>query len=279
MPNVEPASPQLVTRVNPLPRLVNTGSTATPVFAMDYSLWDVLPEFTLDTGAAFQSAIQFDDSEVRNFYMLNPLWLSNLIGVTNDMQTPFTFLFASWADTASIHRYGYRPEISEIHWFSDPHGLAAQSNAAAGVGVAEFELLVGDLALKKIGHHEPTPNMARGSVATNLRPDIMPGNRFSFAPFKDSQLWYFYIEGVTHNWVYGAASTTQLTLSRGLPDDVYDNDPLMIALHTGNAQRVNGQYVIGLPPGLGATLQPVNYNDMTAITGGIAAIFAAPQTR
>jgi hypothetical protein len=258
---------------------VNTGSTATPVFEMDFSLWDALPQFTLDTNGPVQSSLQFDDSEVRNFYVINPMWLSNQFGLTNDMQTPFTFLFASWADTASIHRYGYRPEISELHWFSDSNGIAAQGNAAAGTGIQGFDTLVGDLALKKISHHEPTPNMARAAISTNLRPDIMPGNRFAYMPFKDAQQWDFYIEGVTHNWVFGGASTTTLALSRGLPDAVYNDDALMIALHTGNAQRINGQYVVGLPPGLGPPLQPVNYNNMAAITGGIAAIFAQPQAR
>jgi hypothetical protein len=120
--------------------------------------------------------------------------------------------------------------------------------------------------------------MLRGDIVTNLRPDIMPGNRLIFAPFKDTEQWQFYIEGVTHNWVFGRTATTQLSLSRGLPDWVYD-DNAMIALHIGNAQRLNGQYAIGLPPGLGPSLQPVNYNNMTAITGGIAAIFGTPQAR
>lgn len=279
MPTAVPAAPQLVARVNPLPRLTNTGSTATPAFAMDFSLWDALPQYTLDTPGALQNSLQFDDSELRNFYVINPMWLSNQFGVTNDMQTPFTFLFASWVDTASIHRYGYRPEISELHWFSDSNGLAAQKNAANGVGISGFETMVADLALKKISYHEPTVLMARASVSTNLRPDILPGNRFLFAPFKDGQVWEFYIEGVTHNWVFGGNSTTTLTLSRGLPQSVYADDALMVAMHTGNAQRLNGQYVVGLPPGLGASLQPVNYNNMAAVTGGIAAIFAAPQAR
>lgn len=279
MPYAEPASPQLVARVNPLPRLVNTSSTGTPSFEMDFSLWDTLLQYTLDTGGPVQGGIQFDDSEVRNFYVVNPMWLSNLFGVTNDMQIPFTFLFGAWVDTASIHRYGYRPEISELHWWYDPHGLAAQKNAANGVGMAEFETLVGDLALKKISHHQPTPNMAHGAITTNIRPDIMPGNRFIYPPFKDAQVWEFYIEGVTHNWVFGGGSTTQLALTRGLPQTVYNDAAVFTALHTGNAQRINGQYAVGLPPGLGPALQPINYNNRAAITGGIASIFAAPQTR
>lgn len=276
-PQVEPASPQLVARVNPLPRLVNTGSTASPKFEMDFSLWDALDTFTLDTDGPFQSSIQFDDSEVRNFYVINPMWLSNQFGVTNDMQTPFTFLFASWVDTASLHRYGYRPEISELHWFSDSNGVLAQQNAENGVGIPGFETMVADLALKKISQHEPTPLMAKGSATTNLRPDILPGNKFIYAPFKDAQTWAFYIEGVSHSWSFGSNCTTSVTLTRGLPTATYDSDDLMVALHTGNAQRINGDYVVGLPPGLGPALQPLNYNNMAAVTGGIASIFAQPQ--
>ena len=278
MPYAYPSVPQLVARVNPLPRLTNTGSTANPVFGIDTSLWTALPITSLDS-QPLQNGLAFDDSEVRNFYVLNPLWLSNQFGITNDNQTPFTFMFATWLDVASIHRYGYRPEISEIHWFADLHGMAAQQNAAAGTGIPEYDTLVGDLALKKIGYHQPTPNMLRGGIVTNLRPDILPGTRLMLQPFKDTQQWQFYIEGVTHNWQFGANATTQLDLTRGLPDSVYNDNNMMIALHTGNAMRLSGQYTIGLPPGLGPSLAPLNNQTNAALTGDIAAVFAAPQTR
>ena len=278
MPYAAPSVPQLVARVNPLPRLTNTGSTTSPVFGIDTSLWTALPLTSLDS-QPLQINLNFDASEVRNFYVLNPLWLSNQFGVTNDMQTPFTFMFASWLDVASIHRYGYRPEISEIHWFADLHGLAAQQNAAAGTGIPEYDILVGDLALKKASYHEPTPNMLRGGVVTNLRPDILPGTRLMLQPFKDTQQWQFYIEGVAHNWAFGESATTQLELTRGLPDTVYNDSNMMIALHTGNAMRLSGQYTIGLPPGLGPSLQPLNMQDNASLVGSIAGVFAAPQTR
>lgn len=280
LPAAAPAAPQVVARVNPLPRVMNVGSTKAPVFAMDYSLWDALPPpYTLDTIGGFQSSIQFDDTEVRNFYVINPMWLSNTFGHTNDNQVPFTYLFASWVDTASVHRYGYRPEISELHWFMDTNGLAAKKNAAAGNGLPAFETLVADLALKKTSHHEPTPNMARATVATNLRPDIMIGNRFAYSPFKNGEPWEFYIEGVSHQFTFGAAAKTTLSLSRGLPRAVYNDDALMVALHTGNAMRQNGAYTVGLPPGLGPPLQPLNYDNNTAVTGGLAAVFVNPQTK
>jgi hypothetical protein len=137
MPYVYPATPQLVAGQPPAPDGQHWVNVEAGI--RDFSLWDALPQYSLDA-APVQNGLSFDDSEVRNFYVLNPLWLSNQLGVTNDMQTPFTFLFASWVDTASIHRYGYRPEISEIHWFADPHGLAAQNNAATGTGIPEFEI-------------------------------------------------------------------------------------------------------------------------------------------
>jgi hypothetical protein len=281
LPAADPACPHVVARVNPLPRLVNTGTTKTPEFAMDFSLWDTLPLFALDgfSNGGRQHSIQFDDSEVKNFFIINTMWTSNLFGATNDMLIPFAYLFASWVDTASIHRYGYRPDIKELHWFADPKGIQAQSNAAAGNGSTAFDRLVGDLALKNVSYYEPTPNMARAVISTNLRPDILIGNRFVFAPFKNGEPWMFYIEGVNHKFTFGSDGTTSLTLTRGLPQAIYNDEALMVALHTGNAMRQDGGYTIGLPPGLGQPLRPFNLGTAPAVTGDLAGIFAAPQRK
>jgi hypothetical protein len=217
-----------------------------------------------------------DDSELRNFYMVNTTWVSNLIGLKNDSQTPFTWLFGAWIDIASIHRYGYRPEISELHWFTDPDGVQAKQYQSSGGGITPFELAVGNLALKKTSFHEPTSLMMKAQVVTNLRPDFLPGCRFVFAPYKDNVPWEFYIEGVSHSYRFGSSSTSALTLSRGLPQQVYGDDALMLAMHTGNAMRQNGQLVPGLPQGLGAPLQPINFNNASALIGQVAQVFSVP---
>jgi hypothetical protein len=222
----------------------------------------------------------FSEAEVRNFYIINPLFFSNLFGVSNDQQAPFTYLFASWVDVASIHRYGFLPQISEVHWFSDPDGAAAKRLAANGQSLDTMELLVSALSLKMTSYFEPTALMARGTVTFNLRPDILIGNKITLQPFKDQEEWEFYIEGFTHSYTFGGAATTSLMLTRGLPLAVYQNSDLMLAIHTGNAMRQNGNYVVGLPPGLGAPLQPINVQTLEKeLMAQISQVFATPQAQ
>jgi hypothetical protein len=274
MPGALPVSPVVVARVNPLPWTSNVGGTVeAPKLQMDFSKWDALPGNTLDT-RQMQRAIGFSDAEVKNFYILNPLFFSNLFGVSNDQQSPFTYLFASWVDVASIHRYGFRPQVSEIHWFTDPQGAASKRLAANNTGVDAMNQMVGTLALKQTSYFEPVALMARGGIVTNLRPDIMIGTTITLQPFKDPEQWTFYVEGVTHSYAFGGPATTSLTLSRGLPSNTYSDDDMMLAIHTGNAMRQNGSYVTGLPPGLGSPLQPVNVQTLEKnLMAQIAAVF------
>jgi hypothetical protein len=278
MPYAAAAAPQVVARVNPLPRMRNTGTTSTPQFTTDMTRWNALPLFSLDS-PQFQQSFSFSDDEMRNFYMIDPLWISNQIGVDNAMQTPFAYLFNAWLDEASVHRYGFRPDISDLHWFYDPNGLIAQSNAAAGVGIPEYDGLIEQLAAVKFSYHEPTPNMLSGALTTNLRPDITIGSKLRANPYKDPQPWLFYIEQVSHKWAFGNNAATQLGLSRGLPESVYSDDAMMVALHTGNAERVDGEYLIGLPPGLGDPIKPINYQNAQQLTGSLAAIFTQAQAK
>lgn len=275
-----PACAQLVARMAPFPTVVNKGTNGNLNLQMDFSKWDALPIYELDGDMGYISKmLSNSENEMRNFYMVNPKWVSNLIGMTNDQQTPFTWLFASWIDVASIHRYGYRPEITELHWFVDSDGLSAKQNAASGVGQADFQTLVANLTLKKTSWHEPSVIMTEGSIVTNLRPDILAGNRFVCPIHKDNVPWEFYIEGISHNYRFGSSSTTELRLSRGLPVAVYDDENLMLAMHTGNVQKINGQYQVGLPQGLGAPLQPLNYSNMTATIGQVAKVFTIAQAK
>lgn len=275
-PGFTPANPQVIARVNPLPWTKNLSTGSDLNLQMQFTGWDALPRYQLDTIGAIDQHLAFSDEEVRNFYIVNPIWLSSLFGITNDNQVPFTWLFASWLDSASIHRYGYRPEIAELHWFADLNGLGAQQAVAAGATQNDFEQAVANLTLKLTSYHEPTALMTRGTVITNIRPDILPGNRFLFAPHKDVTQWEYYIEGVSHSYQFGGPSVTSLSLSRGLPVDVYNDDSLMLAMHTGNAMRQQGRYVTGLPAGIGNPLEPLNLSTMIAATGDIAKVFAVP---
>jgi hypothetical protein len=279
-PGFDPACVQLVARVNPLPWTKNLGSGSDLNLKIQFDKWDLLPQYQLDGNAGpIAKRVMNSEGELRNFYMVNTKWISNLFGLNNDNQTPFTWLFASWINTASMHRYGYRPEVAELHWFSDPDGVAAKQYAASGKGQNDFEAAIANLTLKKTSWHEPSVIMTQADISTNLRPDILPGNRFVCPIHKDNMLWEFYIEGVAHTYQFGGPAVTTLSLNRGLPIDVYNDEDLMLAMHIGNVQKVNGQYKVGLPQGIGQPLQPLNFSNMTAVIGQVAGVFAVPQAR
>jgi hypothetical protein len=140
-----------------------------------------------------------------------------------------------------------------------------------------MEELVGTLSLQMPAYCEPTPNMLSGPMTMELRPDIIPGNRFAFAPYRDGVQWTFYISAVSHSMAFGSRATTTLSLTRGLPTSVYQDNALMLALCTGNAMRQNGQIVAGLPPGSGSGLAPLNIATLQSIMASPSHSFAAPR--
>ncbi len=271
------ASPTLVARVNPLP-YVNGYKNGK--FTITSNRWQKnLQRFTLENEGFIKSSVSFSLSEVRNFYVINPTWFTQMFGVNNSNMNAFIYTFASWIDNPSIHRYGYRPETFEIEWFADPSGQIAQMNSANQQG---FQQLVQNLALRLTSYFEPTPNMASGEVVMELRPDIIPGNVITYKPFKTGpqadEDWDFYITSVTHTYEFGGRSYTTLGISRGLPKAVYDNPSLLTALHTNNAMRQNGVYVANAksaPTGL----QPISIGttSIQQILGQSAKIFVTPQ--
>ncbi|MDE3023425.1 MAG: hypothetical protein KGI54_16515, partial [Pseudomonadota bacterium] len=270
--------PQIVARKNPLPRL---SPQADGTLQIDTSLWDSLTPFfmNLEELSGIEQSISFDSAEVRNFYLLNPTNMLALFGVSNGNNSPWVFSYAGLADAASIHRYGYLPQISELHWWADPTGSQAQNAYENGISPTDWNNLVEILNYQQASYFEPTPLMAKGSITFRLRPDIFIGSKFLFSPWKQQDTWEFYVEGVSHNYVFGGQSTTTLQLSRGLPSSVYQNSNLLTAIHQGNAQRINGTYTKGIPSSLGNYLQPVNFQTAKSVLSDVAQLFNAPQYR
>lgn len=272
-----PVSPTLVARVNPLPFLGASGNSGSPTYSVDLSKWNALPVFGMDGGhGTIGQTLGYSDVEVRNYYVFAPTWLLTSFGQSNGSITPFQLLFTSWVDQASIHRYGFRPNNAEVRWMADS-GIFAQSQAASGNSSSAFQQLAATLSLRPVSYYEPTPNMLRGAVRMELRPDILPGNTFTFVPYRDGVKWTFYIEGVSHSVPFGSVATTELTLTRGLRTEDYSNSALMTALLTGNAQRINGQLQIGLPEGIGQPLIPVNLDTIQGVVFGLSQSFNAPR--
>ena len=275
MDGFAPASPTLVARVNPLPYTPFAGTISAPSFNIDTSRWDALPAFTNEGQGFLTSSLGWDASQVRNYYCVNPFWLGSMFGESSSHLASFQNTYAVWADPASVGRYGFRPCVIPLAWFDDMNGNFAAQNTENGNSGGPFADLVADLNLRLASYYEPSPLMLQGIGTFNLRPDIMPGCKFSFAPFKDQQEWTFYIDGVSHNYSFGGRATTTLQLTRGLPTPVYGDDALLTALHTGNAQRINGGYQIGLSSGQQG-LQALNLQSQQELLGQLARVFVTP---
>lgn len=272
-------SPVFVNRVNPLPRVTVKVDGQQAQFAdMDVAKWNALPLFVPDA-SFIESQVSFTTEEARNFYALIPTWYASLYGGSNSNTSSLLFLSAGAVDIASIHRYGYRPAWQSISWFSDPAGSAAKS------GEFNIEKIVWDLMTRVYSYFEPAPLMALAATTFPLRPDIMPGCRYRYNPYKGEDSWDFYIDTVIHNFVFGGPSTTALQLRRGFPTSVYadvSENGVLRQAHLGNAMRLNGVYQVGLPPGLGKGLQILPFNSPGALNqlqAEAAQVFVSPQTQ
>lgn len=248
------ASPCLIARFNPIPILTNPAKPQ-----VNMTRWLALPVVSLDTIQPLSRSLTFSDAEVMNFYVINPRYLGSVHGFQNGDLAPFLYRYGVWLDAASVARYGYRPFIANPSWFADPQGTAAKQNAAKGDTSKVAEQAVGTIALMAASYYEPTPLMASGTVITGLRPDINIGTKLRFPPAKNTDIWEFYIDAVAHEFSFGGRSLTTLSVCRGLPLVVYQDQDLMTALLQGNAMRQNGVYQKGLPEGTTvASLQSYN---------------------
>lgn len=303
MPNAVPAAPTMVARVNPLPALtVNVSSPSdNGTFGnMDMTRWNalappgqseagmptVLP-FTPDSGV-FSSSLVFDISEVRNTFYINPRWFAANLLSTGTNTAPVPFFFLMGGDAASVHRYGYRPAFETIGWLYDP------VSGGTGLTTPQFAQTVATMLARLMSYYEPTPLMARSVATLALRPDLMPGFRFRYAPSKSPISWDFYIDAVQHDYTFGGRgpSTTTLQLSRGLPTSIYEaggaKESLLFNIHTGNAQRTSNppsgtasvdSYVASVPTGLGpalTTVNPMNNAILQEFLSGIATTYSTP---
>jgi len=278
-PQAAPAGPQLVARINPIPALNISVSEGKPqgFGELDMSRWNALPiNAPSDTHTFFESTVSFEAEGAANFYYLNPTAMGTFFVMNNANNIPFAFTGFGAADPASVHRYGFRPAIATFSWFVDMTGSNAQNN-----GSGEFPSTIGNVLGRYISQFHPQPLMARAEVTMPLTPDVSIGNRWEHAPFKDNIKWQFYIEAVRHNFVFGGRSTTTLSLSRGLPSDIYadsSKDSLLYAIHLGNAMRQNGIYTKGLPKNSSEALTLFSALDgAKEIAGQLSQVFVTPQ--
>ena len=246
----KPAPPAFVARVNPLPYVYYNSSTSKWIWDADRwnnDLWRFSPE----KYGFFETHLGYDLSEVRNLFVFESATALALMGMGNNLLTAATLTYGMMLDFHSIEKYGYRPQVINTLWFVDSkggHASVANQKVVSGSAVPQIITLGQQILGRIASYYEPTPHMLSGTVTMPLRPDIVPGNRFEFDPLKvptqngtdPSGKYAFYIEGITHDFVFGERSSTTLQLSRGLLMSEYSNQNLMIALHRGQADRING---------------------------------------
>lgn len=289
MPGAVPAQAQIVGRLNPQPDLNLAGavqsssgisvSTAQVFSSANLDRWYALPTFTPDEGSAsfISSETSNAISEYANFIMLNPV--NSRVPLGLNMSGVQIFSFSGAADIAGIHRYGLIDRTWDSMWFADPGQVVMQGPPQTTQ--TNLETLMNSLTARLATYFMPTPLMESAGVTLPLRPDIFPGCRWTYSPFRGDEPWDFYISAVSHRYVFGGPSTTTLGLERGLPMSVYGNSSNMMQLLLGRAQRKDGGFVFGSPPNGDPGLQIFGMVDssMREVLAQIAAVYATPGAR
>ena len=254
----------VVARMNTNPTLVLNASSdfQSPFYTSDVNncvvntdIWDDLVEYSPDTvflnsgnynysrvpidpSAMFSSNLSFNLDDFYNFYVFNSTSFMSLLGSTN----PGSPNYMNWPfimDNSSMARYGWRPMIFSTTWYSD---LNQTNNHSYLIDIGQMDLVLSS-------YYSPKPTMGNTIYSGPLRPDILPGNKFTYNPFKDTSLydpslqsntWDFYIEEVTHQYVFAGKSSTTLKLTRGLPSSIYnreDSENLLQGILSGTVHR------------------------------------------
>lgn len=243
----------LIGRILPFP--VTTYDTTLQPTSVNTSYWDALLvnntffDYLPPSDSFIESAINYKSDEVSNFYAIQPTQFTSLFGFSPSVTTA-VIIFPFAANLYSINRYGWRPNISGIEWFyTSQDSLTTVKNASSWAPMGY------NLLSRLTSYHEPTPVMAYASYKHVLMPSVFPGTRFQYKPFRSIDPGYpsgnydFYVEGITHHFVYGGRSNTTLDLSRGVPTEIWQSDPQgdPLALLTGQFGRSEGTYDTYIP--------------------------------
>lgn len=272
--------PQMVARINPQPVLninPNKSGYYSPQISgtVNNNLFIELTTYELENQGFISSNIQFGVNGIKNFYTINPLGPNSLFGGSKANSNIFNMTYPFVADPASIHRYGFSSYTFNTEWLNDFQYTQPTQPSNT------IQDIVIDMSSRISSYCEPLALMANATVVMEMRPDIFMGNTFQYSPFvaQANNLWLFYIESVQHNYIFGGNSTTSLQLSRGLPVTAYADQTLMSNILIGNAQRKNGQYVSGLPQGIGNPLvgYTVSSAGQTEILSEIGKYYVTPQ--
>ena len=227
--NAKPAIATLVGRRNPYPNLTAGAQDA------DLTLWNALPKFKPKYGGFIQSNQTFSIDGVRNVFGINSVFAYQIYANLGEKALTLLFELNSAVNVDSISRYGFYPEIHFTNYYAQTNLVNTENSETIGASDA--------LVRRLASWYGPIPQLAVGTVTMELRPDIFPGSRFSYYPFRDQQEWTYYIEGVAHTFDFmGSQSSTTLQMDRGLPSYIYEDQSMVYDLLRGNLVRKDGQY-------------------------------------
>jgi hypothetical protein len=124
----------------------------------------------------------------------------------------FTLSVPPILDRARFHRYGYRP-------LTPPCELI-QPKQGADYTEPIFEFYT-KLAWRLASWNVMNDQFKSGTKTLQLSPHLHVGERLVDRSPWQHEVYEFYIEGVTHRYVFGGACTTTVGLTRGLPEETY----------------------------------------------------------
>lgn len=238
-----------IARMMPFPQL-RTGTVIlskatplinTPSLYVDMSSWNALGEYIFQTtNPILESTIEFKADDARSFYAINPQQMTNMFGGNgaNGLSTIYLLTgVGAIIDPINLAKYGYRPEMAQVEWLSVNRGEGTVTNTDE-----IFTLLTANMLLTLASYWVPLPLMASGKIKIPLSPYVLPGNKITCQPFKDTDPWTFYIDEVEHIYTFGQESFTMIGVSRGLPTVIYNDTHTMFQLLCGTMERAGLQY-------------------------------------
>lgn len=229
-------SPLVIARVNPLPWLTYGKTGSISDYTLTQDRWQALPTFSLGTFGFIESKVEYNTEDISNFFVVSG-WDTNAVAQSQGNTDANAFAMAFLGGIVahySINTYGFRPKTETIRWltFLAKIGFPQLKNLKTSVA----SVLLGKLA----SFYLPTPNMLKGSVSFPLWPDVLPGNKFTYTPYKNNDSYEFYIEGVTHIYEFAGESMTILTLDRGMKLNDYNDPTILTGVMADTYVRQNG---------------------------------------
>jgi hypothetical protein len=237
-PDYEAGYPTFIIRPNPFPNLSDPDTA-------DTSLWNTLPVFTPSYGKFGYISVEVGFSigeDTTNVFFVNPIAAQTALPNLNEDFTSIIYALSMGYCQAAIQKYGYRPFVwsTNYFWLGNPRNTGSSNeNAQFDPNEAIIRLI-----LRAASWGLSTPYCAHGGVTFDLRPDIYPGTKIQFAPFRDGNIWEFYITGVEHVFSINGSQTT-LQIERGLPVSVYSDLATLATILNGSADKVDGQFITG----------------------------------